>query len=76
LIYCLCAATWSFIWGIGLVPHDGGTFTQTCRTNLDGFVKSRKAPFDVIPAKAGIQYFQPLLDPGFRRGDGFDGFLP
>jgi len=24
----------------------------------------------VIPAKAGIQSFQALLDPGFRRGDG------
>jgi hypothetical protein len=23
----------------------------------------------VIPAKAGIQDFQDLLDPGFRRGD-------
>jgi hypothetical protein len=29
----------------------------------------------VIPAKAGIQEFQEVLDPGFRRGDGFDGFL-
>jgi len=29
----------------------------------------------VIPAKAGIQLKQALLDPGFRRGDGFDGFL-
>ena len=26
----------------------------------------------VIPAKAGIQEKQALLDPGFRRGDGFD----
>jgi hypothetical protein len=26
--------------------------------------------FDVIPAKAGIQVFHALLDPGFRRGDG------
>jgi hypothetical protein len=23
----------------------------------------------VIPAKAGIQLFQDILDPGFRRGD-------
>jgi hypothetical protein len=29
----------------------------------------------VIPAKAGIQDIQTLLDPGFRRGDGFDDFL-
>ena len=26
----------------------------------------------VIPAKAGIQVFQYLLDPGFRRGDDGD----
>jgi hypothetical protein len=31
--------------------------------------------FPVIPAKAGIQEKQTLLDPGFRRGDGFDDFL-
>jgi len=29
----------------------------------------------VIPAKAGIQEKQVLLDPGFRRGDGFNDFL-
>jgi hypothetical protein len=29
----------------------------------------------VIPAKAGIQEKQALLDPGFRRGDAFDDFL-
>jgi hypothetical protein len=29
----------------------------------------------VIPAKAGIQEQQALLDPGFRRGDGLDDFL-
>jgi hypothetical protein len=25
--------------------------------------------FSVIPEKAGIQLFQAVLDPGFRRGD-------
>jgi len=42
--------------------------------NSDGLVKSQKAPVFVIPAKAGIQCFQKLmndLDPGFRRGDDF-----
>jgi hypothetical protein len=29
----------------------------------------------VIPAKAGIQEKQVVLDPGFRRGDGFYDFL-
>jgi hypothetical protein len=43
--------------------------------NFDAFVKSRKTPFSVIPTKAGIQEKQALLDPGFRRGDGFDDFL-
>jgi hypothetical protein len=28
-------------------------------------------PLTVIPAKAGIQVFWCLLDPGFRHGDGF-----
>jgi hypothetical protein len=42
--------------------------------NVDEFVKSRKTPFFVIPAKAGIQSFWGLakpLDPGFHRGDDF-----
>jgi hypothetical protein len=40
-----------------------------------GFVKARKTPPSVIPAKAGIQYPQALLDPGFRRGDGLEDFF-
>jgi hypothetical protein len=35
----------------------------------DDFVKGQKTGFSVIPAKAGIQLFQGVLDPGFRRGD-------
>jgi hypothetical protein len=38
-------------------------------------VKSPKTPFSVIPAEAGIQEYQEVLDPGFRRGDGFNDFL-
>jgi hypothetical protein len=30
--------------------------------------------FNAIPAKAGIQVIQGLLDPGLRRGDGFIEF--
>ena len=30
--------------------------------------------FNVIPAKAGIQVFQDLLDPGCHRSDGFVEF--
>jgi len=42
---------------------------------FDGPVRSPKSPFSVIPAKAGIQEKQALLDPGFRRGDGIDECL-
>jgi hypothetical protein len=43
--------------------------------SVDGFVKSLERPNSVIPAKAGIQSFQGVLDPGFRRGDGLFDFL-
>jgi hypothetical protein len=43
--------------------------------NYGGLAKSRKMPFPVIPAEAGIQENQELLDPGFRRGDGVEDFL-
>jgi len=43
--------------------------------NQDGLAKSLKTSFPVIPAEAGIQEYQGLLDPGFRRGDGLEGFL-
>jgi hypothetical protein len=42
---------------------------------FDELVKSRKMPFSVIPAKAGIQLIQDVLDPGVRRGDGQRDFL-
>jgi hypothetical protein len=32
-------------------------------------------PFSVIPAKAGIQLIQDVLDPAVRRGDGQRDFL-
>jgi len=44
------------------------------RFSFDGFAKSQKPPYSVIPAKAGIQYFYILtkfLDPVFQRGDDF-----
>jgi len=40
----------------------------------DALVKSRKTPFPVIPAEAGIQSFQVIanhLDSGFHRSDDF-----
>jgi hypothetical protein len=42
---------------------------------LDALVKGPKAFFPVIPAKAGIQLFQNVLDPGFCRGDDSEEFL-
>jgi hypothetical protein len=43
--------------------------------NFDELVKSQKPGFSVIPAKAGIQLFQPVLDPGACPGPdpGFAG---
>ena len=41
---------------------------------FDGFVKSRKTPLSVIPAKAGIQFIQIVtkaLDSDFHRSDDF-----
>ncbi len=43
--------------------------------NFDDLVKSRNSIEYVIPAKAGIQLFQGVLDPGFRRGDDPKDFL-
>jgi hypothetical protein len=42
---------------------------------FDELVKSRNSIEFVIPAKAGIQLFQDVLDPGFRRGDAPRDFL-
>jgi len=42
---------------------------------IDGFVKSLKTSFDVIPVKAGIQCFQIVLDACPHRHDGISHFL-
>ena len=44
-------------------------------SKIDEFVKSRNSIEFVIPAKAGIQLFQAVLDPGFRLGDDPRDFL-
>ena len=41
----------------------------------DGLVKSHIFSIFVIPAKAGIQLFQIVLDSCFRRREGFSDFL-
>ena len=48
---------------------------KTGHGNIDELVKSRNSIEFVIPAKAGIQLFQDVLDPGFRRGDASRDFL-
>jgi len=42
---------------------------------INGFVKSPFGLLFVIPAKAGIQLIQAVLDSCFRRSDGFSDFL-
>jgi len=42
--------------------------------NLDELVKRQKTFFSVIPAKAGIQLFQRVLDSRLRGSDGFGTF--
>jgi len=42
---------------------------------FDEPVKSQKKLFSVIPAEAGIQKNQGVLDPGLRRGDDLQDFL-
>jgi len=43
--------------------------------HLDELVKSLKSVFFVIPAEAGIQYFQQVIDSGFRRSDDVSDFF-
>jgi len=52
--------------------HHGHDFRWS---KFDGFVKSLKTSFDVIPAKAGTQCFQIVLDACLRRHDGISNFL-
>jgi hypothetical protein len=48
------------------------------KVKFNGTVKSPEFAFPVIPAEAGIQYFQQVLDAGVRRHDAsatFYGFF-
>jgi hypothetical protein len=42
---------------------------------IDGVVKSQKMVLSVIPAEAGIQGYQLVLDSGVRQNDGALNFL-
>jgi hypothetical protein len=46
-----------------------------CHLNFDAFVKSPKTLFSVIPAEAGIQSLQGVLDSRLRGSDGLEDFL-
>ena len=48
---------------------------KTGGVRIDSLVKSPFGPLFVIPAKAGIQLIQIVLDSCFRRSDGFHNFL-
>jgi hypothetical protein len=71
--FCLIAEV------VGLSQKNGPLFVNRKKennsySNLDELVKSPKALFSVIPAKAGIQLFQRIvksLDSGFHRSDDF-----
>jgi hypothetical protein len=41
---------------------------------LRNYLKMAQTSLIVIPAKAGIQVFRGVLDPGFSRGDGVSEF--
>jgi len=48
---------------------------KVAEINVDEFARNPKTPFSVIPAEAGIQEYQELLDPGACPGPdpGFAG---
>jgi len=50
-------------------------FSLFVQFNLDGFVKSPLCPLIVIPAKAGIQSIQAIMDSCLRRNDAIFDFL-
>ena len=57
-----------------LVENTRGRRAWSWTMTFDGFVKSQKTDFFVIPAKAGIQFSQLVashLDSGFHRSDDF-----
>jgi hypothetical protein len=60
---------------ITIRPAPANLFFLLTRLKIDDLVKSRNPIKFVIPAKAGIQLFQNVLDPGFRRGDALRDFL-
>jgi hypothetical protein len=50
-------------------------FVNVSLKKIDGFIKSPLGPLIVIPAKAGIQSFQAIMDSCLRRNDAIFDFL-
>jgi hypothetical protein len=53
----------------------GNSEKKLIKFNLDELAKSQETFFSVIPAKAGIQRIQAVLDSRLRGRDGFSDFL-
>jgi hypothetical protein len=51
------------------MPNAKTQMPNECQVNFDDLVKSPKVPFFVIPAEAGIQSFQAILDSRLRGSD-------
>jgi hypothetical protein len=47
---------------------------QVPHATLRNYLKMAQSSLIVIPAKAGIQAFRGVLDPGFHRGDSVGEF--
>jgi len=58
-----------------IVPVHGTVKLENRNWKFDKLVKSQALSVLVIPAKAGIQGNQSLLDSRFRGSDGFGDFL-
>jgi hypothetical protein len=61
--------------GAGACEACRSVFSINIDRILDGFVKSPLGPLFVIPAKAGIQSFQAIMDSCLRRNDAIFDFL-
>jgi hypothetical protein len=57
------------------IPRGAGERAKAPNPKDHGLLRNPRRAFSVIPAEAGIQESQGLLDPGFRRGDDLKDLL-
>jgi hypothetical protein len=57
------------------IPFSLTLISVRVKSIFDGLVKSPNFIFHVFPAKAGIRFFQIIMDTGFRRCDEDGDFL-